>query len=79
MAFIADGTGGMEVGPPPDDDPIRQDNARMVRNLAWRLEMDVQEGEHRDSFEQQTADRLAGLESRLAMLEQLLLGSGHAA
>jgi hypothetical protein len=51
----------------------------MVQDLAWRLELDVQEGEHRDIFEQQTADRFAALEARVAMLEQLLLGSGRAA
>ena len=79
MALISDGNGGMEVGPPPEDDPVRQDHARRVAAFAFELELQVQESESRDAQQAQNEARLSALESRLAMLEQLLLGPGRAA
>jgi hypothetical protein len=78
MAFIADGNGGLRVGP-PEGDPRRESNARFVAEIAGRLELDVQAQDAYDGLHEAHKAAIAELEKRVAFLEELLAGTGRAA
>ena len=74
MSLIVNDSGALEVGP-PEDDPVRVAHARLVRGLAHELEMNQQLFECLDAMTQRHKAAIATLESRVAFLEQLLLGA----
>ncbi len=60
----------------PDDlDPLRRANDRTVRDLAFRLEMEVQYGEVVDAQFQAVKARVTALETAVATLEALIIGT----
>jgi hypothetical protein len=73
------GDDGLEVGPPPEDDPIRQAHARLTGALAFELECAQQVHEVFDAHLQKHNGQLAALAARVAFLEQLLTGPAAAA
>jgi hypothetical protein len=71
MPVIISGDGIPKIGPPGDDDPTRQAQARLTAALGWELEMNLQA---HDAFDAQIAD----LRSRVGTLEQLLIAPERA-
>jgi hypothetical protein len=78
VSFIVNDGGQLEVGP-PEDDPIRRTNARITEALALKFELDQQVLETLSASEYRQREQIAALESRVAMLEELLLGTSAAA
>jgi hypothetical protein len=74
LAIIINDSGGLEVGP-PGDDPSRQAHARLVDGIAWELESALQASEFYSEMIERHKAQLAALESRVAMLESLLMSS----
>jgi hypothetical protein len=72
MPFIVNGDGHLEVGP-PDGDPLREDNARRVAEFAARLEQESQVFDAFDAENERRKAEIAGLQKRVAFLEQMLL------
>ena len=70
VSFIVNDGGQLEVGP-PEDDPTRQRNSRLVQMIAFELEMRVQAQEVYDR-------QLMELGRRVAELEQFVLGPAAA-
>ena len=73
MSIIVNDGGQLEVGPPPEDDPTRQANARIIEALAWKFELDLQALDALSASEHRQRGQIATLESRVAFLEQMLL------
>ena len=72
MPFIVNGDGHLEVGP-PEGDPLREDNARRVAEFAARLEQESQVFDAFDAENERRKAEIAGLQKRVAFLEQMLL------
>lgn len=72
MPFIVNGDGHLEVGP-PEGDPVREDNARRVAEFAAWLEQETQVFDAFDAQNELRKAEIAGLEKRVAFLEQMLL------
>jgi hypothetical protein len=72
MPFIVNGDGHLEVGPPKGD-PLREDNARRVASFAARLEQETQVFDAFDAENERRKAEIAGLQKRVAFLEQMLL------
>jgi hypothetical protein len=72
MPFNVNGDGHLEVGP-PEDDPLREDNARRVAWFAAWLEQETQVFDALDAENERRKAEIAGLEKRVAFLEQMLL------
>jgi len=79
VSFIIGDDGSLEVDPDTGGHPIREGNARFVRELAFRLEQDQQMFESLSESSYRYKKQIADLQGRVAMLEELLLGSQAAA
>jgi hypothetical protein len=78
MAIIITDDGRLEVGPPDPDDPTRQAHKRLLDELAWHLETTLQADDCHSTMIERHKAQLAALESRVAMLESLLLSASAA-